>query len=110
MSSTVIGADMWLVVVRGEIDMSDARQLAAKLESAAQMRGVVCVVADFNDVSFIDAAGLGALVEAHKVLARARRTLEVIGAYGSVAKIMTVTGVGLLVGVAGTDAAGQFPW
>jgi anti-anti-sigma factor len=105
LSSTRIGADMWLVVVRGEIDMSDARRLAGKLESAIQMLGVVCVVADFTDVTFIDAAGLGALVEAHKVLARAGRKLEVIGADGPVARVLTLTGVGSLVGVAGSEAA-----
>src|SRR5882762_7348150 len=94
LSSTRIGADMWLVVVRGEIDMSDARQLADKLESATLMVGVVCVVADFADVTFIDAAGLGALVEAHNVLAPAGRKLKVIGAHGPVAKVLTLTGVG----------------
>jgi anti-sigma B factor antagonist len=99
MSSELVGDDIWCVRVTGEIDLSNSTRVAATLMAPAKTPAIMIVIADFTEVRFLDAAGLGALVEAHKVLAQAGKALKVFGAQGLVARVLTFTDVGRLVGV-----------
>ncbi|HZP29239.1 MAG TPA: STAS domain-containing protein [Acidimicrobiia bacterium] len=77
------------VLVSGEIDMATA----PRLESC--LRGVTGhdVVVDLSGVTFLDSAGLAALVNARRVLRDAGYTLRTTGEQEHVRKILEIAGL-----------------
>jgi anti-anti-sigma factor len=72
-----------VVVVSGELDMSNAEELRdATFHLPNEALGVVL---DLSDASFIDSATLGLLFELRGSLARRRQALRVVCAPGSIA-------------------------
>jgi anti-anti-sigma factor len=63
--------------LRGEIDAATADELIATLRSVAD-REPDAVVVDCMELTFIDAAGIGALVVVHRELAQQHRDLRVV--------------------------------
>jgi len=61
-----------VVALAGELDIADATRLRDQLVSGAHST----VTVDLADLSFIDAAGLSALVSARRVLTDAGHTLR----------------------------------
>lgn len=91
---TTGGADLALVRVRGDIDLSTATRLGEELQRAVS--GTAVVVVDLAGVGFLDSTGVRALVDAHRAAGRLDRHLYVAGAHTWVAKVLDVTGVGPL--------------
>ncbi len=72
-----------VLVLRGEADGATLGQLCAALEAAAESCPERPVVADLRAVSLLDGAGLQALVDTHKRLARGGCRLLVLSARGT---------------------------
>lgn len=95
-----------LVAAAGEIDISTVPRLRAVLGSAAA--GGLRVLVDLEEVSFIDASGLGALAVAAGRAAAAGGSLHVTAAPPRVRRLLKVTGLGqhLLTAPADAEDAG----
>ena len=79
------------VAVAGEIDIATVAQLRERLwPLAASGRPLV---ADLNQVSFIDAAGLGALVGMARLAAEQGASLQVVCARERIRKMFRLTGL-----------------
>jgi len=82
--------------LRGEVDYAVRDGLRMALRSAIGRTGRVIEV-DLRDVTFLDCAGVGAIVEAQQLAVRAGRTLIVTRHRGVVRRVLDLSGVlGLL--------------
>ena len=89
-----------LVTVAGEVDFASAAGLRERLVTlAASGRPLV---ADLDRVSFIDAAGLGALAGAARQAAVHGASLRVVCAQPRISRLFRVTGLDQAVSLAGT--------
>jgi anti-sigma B factor antagonist len=77
---------------RGEIDASTAAEMRRHLEEALD-GDATRVVADLTEVDFLDSAGLGVLVEAHRRLEEADRALVVRVSNPSTVRVLAITGM-----------------
>jgi anti-anti-sigma factor len=87
-----------VVVIRGEVDMATAPQLAECLAALADRN----VVVDLSGVPFLDSSALSVLVHARKVVRENGHTLRVTGEDDNVRTVLEVTG--LLDALHGDDA------
>jgi anti-sigma B factor antagonist len=78
-----------LVTVVGEIDMSDAPELAEYLVQFDD--GDVTV--DLSSVTFLDSSGLRALLAAHKRIERQGSTLTIRGVSDPVLRVFQIAGL-----------------
>jgi anti-sigma B factor antagonist len=81
---------VWL---HGELDLSTMDGLTTVLDESITGPECVNIVVDLNEVTFIDAQTIGALVRAYKKAAEAERALWIVGATGLVHRVLGVTGV-----------------
>ena len=89
-----------LITVAGEVDFASAAGLRDRLSALAAAGRPV--VADLDRVSFIDAAGLGALVGAARRAAASGTSLRVVCARPRIRRLFRVTGLDQAVSPAGT--------
>jgi anti-anti-sigma factor len=94
----VNGSGDAVVVVRGEVDMATAPQLAGCLADLAQHD----IVVDLAGVPFLDSSALSVLVNARKAVLESGHTLRVTGELDNVRTVLEVTG--LLDTLHGNDA------
>ena len=80
-----------LVTVAGEVDIATAAQLRESLR--ALVAGGRRVVADLDQVSFIDAAGLGVLAGAAGLAAAHGTSLSVVCSWPRVRRLFRLTGL-----------------
>jgi anti-sigma B factor antagonist len=83
--------DHAIVVAAGEIDIATVAQLRERLFELADTGQ--SIVIDLSQVSFVDSAGLGALVGAAKRAAAHGATLHVVGARPQIRQLFRVTGL-----------------
>ncbi|WP_051836851.1 STAS domain-containing protein [Streptomyces sp. NRRL WC-3742] len=100
------------VRARGEIDLDTAPRLRRELERALSEHHVV--VLDLSQVTFMDCAGLGALVQARNRADHSGRRLVVHGISRPVARLLTLAGLTRRLApapgaAAGGGAAGRAP-
>jgi anti-sigma B factor antagonist len=76
-------------VVAGEVDMATAPQLDACLCDHADSN----VVVDLSAVTFLDSAGISALVHARNLIQTAGHTLRVTGEQDNVKAVLKVAGL-----------------
>jgi anti-sigma B factor antagonist len=79
------------VAVRGEVDLSSRDRLLEALTVAIATTAKPIEV-DLSQVTFLDAAGIGALIAAHTNARNHRLTLSVYGAAGLVRQVLEITG------------------
>jgi anti-sigma B factor antagonist len=82
----------WSVVVRGEIDIGSASQLAATLDDVIE-RGALLVVLELEHVDFLDSSGLRVILNAANRLHDMDGSLVVGGASPAVLSVLEITGV-----------------
>jgi len=75
-----------LVVLRGELDSQAADGLAEQLVSEATS----AVVVELGELTFISAAGIGALVQAKRELELDAKPLIILGAHGIVRRVFRI--------------------
>lgn len=76
-------ADSVHAIVRGEVDMSNATDIEARLRSACD--GAGGLVLDLSQLSFLDSHGVAAIFELHRELAAHHLSFEVIAGPDTVA-------------------------
>ena len=82
-----------VIAPEGELDIACIGDFRVVLSDAAR-ETVNRVVVDLSSVSFIDASGLGALVDVYNRLRREKRQLAVVAPNGSaVAVMLTLAGL-----------------
>ncbi len=77
--------------VTGEIDVTTVHQLRERLDELADSGSALIV--DLNRISFIDSAGLGALIGVSRRAAAHGGTLQAVCARPAVRKLLWLTGV-----------------
>ncbi len=76
-----------VIAPEGEVDIARIADFRGALSNAAKA-GAASLVVDLSQVSFIDSAGLGALVELHHRLGRGGRQLAVVAPNGTAAALL----------------------
>ncbi|GGQ59824.1 hypothetical protein GCM10010166_31760 [Couchioplanes caeruleus subsp. azureus] len=82
------------LALHGEVDHDASDELVGAVERAGREPGVRHVVLDLAAVTFLDAAGVAALVTAALLAADGGVRLKTRGARGIVRLVLEVTGVG----------------
>jgi anti-sigma B factor antagonist len=81
------------VVVAGEVDLATAEQLRGALMTAVGRGGVrEAILIDLTDVTFLDAKGIGVLVEARLAADRSGLSFAVCNPQGTVRRVLEITG------------------
>jgi anti-anti-sigma factor len=84
--------DVYVVTLRGELDVANAERVQRALEAA----DTPSVVVDLSALTFIDSSGLTALVHAHREITGRGSSFELRGASGSVQRVFEITGLSKL--------------
>ena len=80
----------WDIKLSGEIDISNADQVKAKIDSSlAEAKQNILI--DLSGLTYIDSTGLGVFIAAHSSLKKEGLGVKVYGATGSVKKLLTVS-------------------
>ncbi len=83
-----------LVVVEGEVDVSNAGELRDALNAAAADEGPAKpITVDLADVSYIDSTGIGVLVGAKNRATQAGTSFVVTNPQRNVARVLSLLGV-----------------
>ena len=93
------------VVVLGEIDFSNAEDVAEGIRDAVTEWAPPTVSVDLKDATFIDSTGLGALIEGYRAATEADVRFVVTNPTPSFHRVLTVTGLCELFGLAGPAEA-----
>lgn len=94
-------SDPAVIEVGGELDSSSARELRTGI---AGLLGPRWTVIDIRQVSFVDSAGLGALVGGMRRLREAGGGVVLCCTRSSVLRLLRMTGVDRIVAVTGSPA------
>jgi anti-sigma B factor antagonist len=87
------------VAVRGEIDFSNAEELAQCLRAAIADWAPVTVRVDLEKATFIDSTGLGALIEGYRAAGESDIRYIVVNPTDGFRRVLTVTGLAELFGL-----------
>jgi anti-anti-sigma factor len=87
-----IDSHAYRVVARGEIDMASAPLLTKTFNSVID-QGATVVVVDATDVTFVDSAGLRAIVTAANRVSEAGGHLFIEGMSGAVRAVLEISGL-----------------
>ncbi|MEV4702757.1 STAS domain-containing protein [Actinoplanes sp. NPDC049316] len=85
---------MVCLAVSGELDLASAEDLEEAVAVAAGRAGVREVCIELSGVTFLDAAGIAALIRARAAAMAANVLVRANGARGVAARVLAVTGVG----------------
>jgi anti-sigma B factor antagonist len=97
-----------IVTVRGEIDFSNADEIARGIRNVVSNWCPQTVQLDVKDASFIDSTGLGALIEGYRATEPANCRFVVVNPSPSFRRVLVVTGLSDLFGLAeDTNDAGD---
>lgn len=95
------------VTVHGEIDFSNADELAQRLRAAVADWSPTTVRVDLAQASFIDSTGLGALIEGYQAAGAADIRFIVVNPTDVFRRVLTVTGLAEFFGLAESDPAAE---
>jgi anti-anti-sigma factor len=85
--------DVPVVAIAGEIDASNAKEIADRLRAALSNRSETLVV-DLSDTTYIDSAGLNVLFELSTALHERQQELHlIVGQPSPIARMVTIVGL-----------------
>jgi anti-anti-sigma factor len=88
---------IFLLRMRGEIDVSNARELSAAIDAAVP-NGTHTIVMDLTDITYLDSAGVKLLMQlADRLRARRRGLRLVVPAHAPIRAVLELTGLPRLV-------------
>lgn len=87
------------VVVSGEVDVSNAEELRAKIDAGFADEAVERIEVDLAEVSYIDSTGIGVLVGSAHRAQDAGRAFEVLNPQANVLRILGLLGVDEVLGL-----------
>jgi len=96
-----------VVAVRGEVDFSNADELADCLRVAIADRSPEVVRVELGQASFIDSTGLGALIQGYRAATEARVRFVVVDPTPTFRRVLTVTGLCDLFGLTAREDEGS---
>jgi anti-sigma B factor antagonist len=79
------------VSLHGELDMSCQQEVEALAEAISADGSDVLF--DLHDLSYMDSSGLLAILDARRLLKERGKPVQVIGAHGTVLKVIELTGM-----------------
>ncbi|MEU6206766.1 STAS domain-containing protein [Micromonospora musae] len=85
-------ADAVTVIARGEIDLATADELQREIE-AAVAGPASAVTVDLGEVTFLDSAGINALLTGRRIADDHHKPYHVTNARGMVRQLLRLTGV-----------------
>ncbi|MFI6266570.1 STAS domain-containing protein [Micromonospora sp. NPDC051006] len=85
-------ADAATIAVRGEVDLSTADDLERAVAAAAQ-EDAPAIIIDLGGVTFLDSAGINALLKGRRLADGHGKPYHVTGAQGMVRQLLRMTGV-----------------
>ena len=88
-----------VVTVLGEIDYSNADEVAEGIRDAVAESAASGVTIDLRSATFIDSTGLGALIEGYRAAAASGSRFTVVNPTESFRRVLTVTGLCELFGL-----------
>lgn len=84
--------NFWLVEIKGEVDVFNAKELKQKLvEIYAEKESDIVI--DFEELSYIDSTGLGVIIGAFGRMKEFSHKLSVINPRKNILKLLTITGL-----------------
>lgn len=95
-AETRVARDLALVVLVGEVDIAKAEAVIRALEEAATPDAVRRLCCDLSGVTFLDSSGIGALVSARRTCEDRGIEMVLVGASGSVRRVLALTCVDTL--------------
>ena len=87
------------VTVLGEIDFSNAEEIAQAFRDAVTRWSPPVLQVDLGAATFIDSTGLGALIEGYRAAVERDSRFVVVNASPSLQRVLTVTGLRELFGM-----------
>jgi anti-anti-sigma factor len=101
----VHGAEGTYLALRGELDLATTPILEEALAGAGADGGPV-VALDLSELSFVDASGLKAILQAHRRAVRAGRSgLSLLNPSADIRRLLSLTAIDLTLDVAPEPAA-----
>jgi anti-sigma B factor antagonist len=88
----VVGGDVYVVAVTGEIDLFTAPEFKQRVAAPIDA-GRLRVVVDLTATTFIDSSSLGVLIGAHRRLRRHDGRLVIVCTNDAIAKTFRITGL-----------------
>ncbi|MCA2214572.1 STAS domain-containing protein [Jidongwangia harbinensis] len=88
------------VAVLGEIDFSNADEVAQGIRDVVAEWSPPTVWVDLRDASFIDSTGLGALIEGYRAVTESEARFVVVNPTEGFRRVLTLTGLCELFGLA----------
>ena len=95
------------VAVQGEIDFSNADEVAQALRDAVAEWSPPVLRVDLSAATFIDSTGLGALIEGFQAATERESTFVVVNPTAGFRRVLTVTGLCELFGLTEQDALAE---
>lgn len=96
--SSVVDGATGRVLVKGEVDVSNADALRNAVSALLERDGVERVEVDLGQVPYIDSTGIGVLVGATHRAAEVGREVRAVNVQANVARIFGMLGVDEIVG------------
>ena len=93
-----------VVTVVGEVDFSNADELAECVRAAVAEGSPATVRVNLRSATFIDSTGLGALIEGHRAVREAGAEFLVVEPTAAFRRVLDVTGLCPFFGLAETPA------
>jgi anti-sigma B factor antagonist len=93
------------VAVRGEVDFSNADGIAQAFRDAVADWSPAVLRVDLGAATFIDSTGLGALIEGYRAATERAVGFVVVNPNANVRRVLTVTGLCELFGMAEQDSS-----
>ncbi|MFI1994619.1 STAS domain-containing protein [Actinoplanes sp. NPDC020271] len=94
------------VTVIGEIDYSNADEVAEGIRDAITDWSPPTVLVDLRDASFIDSTGLGALIDGYRTATESDIRYLVVNPSPTFRRVLTVTGLNEFFGLIGAGDTG----
>jgi anti-sigma B factor antagonist len=92
-----VGARRWRIEPAGEIDMSNAPELAAACAALLDGEGVTLEI-DLEGLTYLDSSGIGVLVELLRALESREGSLHIVNPSGIVRRVLDLSGLLPLLG------------
>lgn len=78
--------------IKGEIDLNNSKKLKEEIKKMGNNN----IVLDFNEVTYLDSAGIGALISIHKDLQSKSGSLEIINIDKKIKELFDMVGLSKL--------------
>ena len=105
--STLTGEDKVNLTVCGEIDFSNADEVAQAIRDVITDSSPPALHVDLHDATFIDSTGLGALIEGYRAATEAGTEFVVVNPRESFRRVLSVTGLSNFFGLEPSEATGS---